>query len=650
MIKQLTLLLMALPLMLAAQQELKIKQGAFDYMAQGRLYRYEGEFVISKLSGKKEKLPQGLGILGLPTGLSAEAMAKKGYSPIPYSYQGTWQAGKKHGMGEEEIWEMQDAQYAMSILYSGGYADDLYEGIGMLKTNDYTYIGDFVGGRREGQGQLSWSNGDVYKGEWRFDLYHGRGIFTFAKKGEIFEGTFAQGQYTQGKYTYASGDVYDGQFKQGLRTGRGTYRYAGSGEVYEGQWLKGVRSGQGKLSKPNGEVYDGQWLKGIQSGPGKLTYANGDVVEGQWDNGVQTGKGRLTYANGDILEGVWQNGVQTGSGVLTSRKSGTVTAGNFVNGKIDGQGQQNFPDGSFFRGTVKNGLWTGEASEIKFRTMFVGSEGPVMVSGRYSGQVLNSQPHGQGTFWSEENSTYNLFYYNDELGEISGPSYLYEGSWQHGKKTGRGKIELFERPEDEEEPFYSGVHIEFEGQLKDDLYDGDRCTYLEYDEEETKTQYTGSYRAGKYHGYGKLEISNSNYDSDMDFYQFSYEGYFADGQYHGEGKHRFYDGISDTKTSGNFIRGAIAQGKVEAYDANDALLSVYKGSFYTDGDLRSTKKRGKITYYKVYEEMDSDWSQNKVKSYDGDWRNDMPNGQGSIVYKNGKTARGFFVDGVYRSQ
>jgi hypothetical protein len=602
--KQFTLLLLSLPLMLAGQQEVKIKKGAFDYMAQGRLYRYEGEFIISKQTGKKEKLPQGLGVLGLPTGLSPAVMAKKGYSPIPYSYQGTWQAGKKHGMGEEQLWEMQDGQYAMSILYSGGYADDLYEGIGMLKTNDYTYVGDFVGGRREGQGQLSWSNGDVYKGEWRFDLYHGRGVFTLAKKGEIFEGVFAQGQYSQGKYTYASGDVYEGQFKQGLRSGRGTYRYAGSGEVYDGQWLKGVRSGEGKLSKPNG-----------------------DVVEGQWDNGLQTG-----------------------TGVLTSRKSGTVTAGNFVNGKIEGQGQQNFPDGSFFRGTVNNGLWTGEASEIKFRTMFVGSEGPVMVSGRYSGQVLNSQPHGQGTFWSEENSTYNLFYYNDELGEISGPSYLYEGSWQHGKKTGRGKIELFERPEDEEEPFYSGVHIEFEGQLKDDRYDGDRCTYLKYDEEETKTQYTGSYRAGKYHGYGKLNVSSSAYDSDMDFYQFSYEGYFADGQYHGEGKHRFYDGISDTKTSGNFIRGAIAQGKVEAYDANDALLSVYKGSFYTDGDLRSTKKRGKITYYKVYEEMDSDWSQNKVKSYDGDWRNDMPNGQGSIVYKNGKTARGFFVDGVYRSQ
>ena len=58
-------------------------------------------------------------------------------------------------------------------------------------------------------------DGDQYVGEWKDNLFHG-----------------------QGTYTYASGDKYVGEFKDGLRNGRGTYTFA-DGEKLNGYFMNG---------------------------------------------------------------------------------------------------------------------------------------------------------------------------------------------------------------------------------------------------------------------------------------------------------------------------------------------------------------------------------------------------------------------------
>lgn len=60
-------------------------------------------------------------------------------------YVGSWKANKMHGYGE--------------LTYPDG---SQYKG-----SNPFKYIsGDFVKGKREGDGQLEQSNGISYKGQW----------------------------------------------------------------------------------------------------------------------------------------------------------------------------------------------------------------------------------------------------------------------------------------------------------------------------------------------------------------------------------------------------------------------------------------------------------------------------------------------------
>jgi len=52
-----------------------------------------------------------------------------------------------------------------------------------------TYTGSFREGKRDGNGQFTWINGDQYLGEWKDDKMNGKGIYTFSD-GTCYEGTF----------------------------------------------------------------------------------------------------------------------------------------------------------------------------------------------------------------------------------------------------------------------------------------------------------------------------------------------------------------------------------------------------------------------------------------------------------------------------
>ena len=48
-------------------------------------------------------------------------------------------------------------------------------------TGDYS--GDLIEGVRDGNGKLTWSNGDFYQGTFKNGLRHGRGTFEESKNG-----------------------------------------------------------------------------------------------------------------------------------------------------------------------------------------------------------------------------------------------------------------------------------------------------------------------------------------------------------------------------------------------------------------------------------------------------------------------------------
>lgn len=52
----------------------------------------------------------------------------------------------------------------------------------------------------------------------------------------------------RGRFTWADdGDVYEGEFKADKREGRGKFTFA-SGNVYEGEWKAGKKEGRGRFT------------------------------------------------------------------------------------------------------------------------------------------------------------------------------------------------------------------------------------------------------------------------------------------------------------------------------------------------------------------------------------------------------------------
>ena len=78
-----------------------------------------------------------------------------------------------------------------------------------------------------------------------------------------YTGTTIQGKMNgQGKMTFENGDTYEGEFVDGYFQGTGTYT-SKDGWTYEGQFVKGLANGQGKLTTQDNIVYEGTFKQGI---------------------------------------------------------------------------------------------------------------------------------------------------------------------------------------------------------------------------------------------------------------------------------------------------------------------------------------------------------------------------------------------------
>lgn len=81
----------------------------------------------------------------------------------------------------------------------------------------------------------------------------------------------------EGKLTYWNGDVYEGNYKDDVKNGFGKYYYSETKNRYEGEWVNGKKEGKGVFIWSNGDKYEGQFLKDNKHGKGKLTHNSGDV-------------------------------------------------------------------------------------------------------------------------------------------------------------------------------------------------------------------------------------------------------------------------------------------------------------------------------------------------------------------------------------
>jgi hypothetical protein len=274
------------------------------------------------------------------------------------TYDGEWKDGKRHGHGKFE--------YANGNKYDGDWVNDEQNGRATIVFKSMNvYTGDVLDNKLEGHGEMIYhkdikdNNLASYKGEWKNNLYHGKGSLQF-KSGQVWEGEWKEGDrddgqgkvlkkdgsilyegelkrdkyHGKGKLKCSDGTSYDGDFINGLFDGKGTIFYKDGSICYEGEFKKGTKDGKGKLTYADGKSYEGDFINDLFDGKGKLFYKDGSICyEGEFKENKMYGKGKYTYINGTTYDGDWIDSQYNGNGVLTEA-NGKKTEGYFENDKL----------------------------------------------------------------------------------------------------------------------------------------------------------------------------------------------------------------------------------------------------------------------------------------------------------------------------
>ena len=187
-----------------------------------------------------------------------------------------------------------------AICYEGLFIDGVLNGKGEIITinenrKKYIYKGDIINFKKEGIG-IEKTNDYNYEGEFHNDIKHGKGKIIFYNN---------------------NSESYEGDFKNGDITGKGFYIWKNK-HTYLGDFLRGKMHGKGIYKWPDGNVYEGEYIYGIKEGYGEFKWNDGRIYKGPFKNGKQHGKGKLTV-NGTTFDAVFEKGKYMGE--LHNRRS-----------------------------------------------------------------------------------------------------------------------------------------------------------------------------------------------------------------------------------------------------------------------------------------------------------------------------------------
>lgn len=188
-------------------------------------------------------------------------------------------------------------------------------------SNNDVYEGEFVDNLKHGVGTLRYYNtGDRYEGEFERDFLHGYGVYIWAT-------------VVDEENNVISGRRYEGYWKEGKMHGQGIYKL-GNGDVYTGSFVNDRFEGKGTMKYANGDFFEGEWLRGLPGGHMKVTYVNGDSYEGSMSVGKYEGKGKFIFHNElGSYDGDWSMGLYHGHGVRVYSDS-AMYVGHFRNGEL----------------------------------------------------------------------------------------------------------------------------------------------------------------------------------------------------------------------------------------------------------------------------------------------------------------------------
>ena len=234
---------------------------------------------------------------------------------------GEWKNGKewntKHKNKDGKIiGKFEDGEWILKwgVLYFGfrngkvGYYTEKWEGFESEDNRDFSkYEGEIKIGFPNGQGILTFPDGEKYEGEFKDGKKNGQGTHTW-KDGDKYVGEHKDGKYQgQGTYTWKDGGKYVGEFKDGKYDGQGTHTFPDGGK-YLGEFKDGKQNGQGTFTTSDGLKSVGEWKDGERNGQGTITYPDGIKYVGEFKDG-ELWNGIFYEKNGNIIE-KWVNGVK----------------------------------------------------------------------------------------------------------------------------------------------------------------------------------------------------------------------------------------------------------------------------------------------------------------------------------------------------
>jgi hypothetical protein len=191
--------------------------------------------------------------------------------------------------------------------------------------------------------EMSFPNGDKYRGEFKDGLFHGWGVYTYGS-GDKYEGEFRYNMKDgKGTLTFNTRDKYIGEFKSDMREGKGTLLFA-NGDKYVGEFSNDMINGKGTMFYKNGNKYAGDFLRGLKHGNGVLGFANGDVYSGEFKEDAREGRGTYCFSDGARYIGDFKDGRRHGKGRYIYAE-GEEYIGEFKDGKKDGAGVCVYPNG-----------------------------------------------------------------------------------------------------------------------------------------------------------------------------------------------------------------------------------------------------------------------------------------------------------------
>lgn len=162
----------------------------------------------------------------------------------------------------------------------------------------------------------------------------------------------------QGQMVYPNGDVYKGSYKNGERSGPGLCKFGQTGAIYKGEWREDKPQGNGLLFTLPNEIIEARFdgYK-VADGQVKILTSNCEFYEGNFKANKRHGTGIHYYSNGDNYDGDWDQDRRVGRGRITFVDGGRLT-GPFAEDRAEGQAEYEDAAGNLFQcdGQVKTGV------------------------------------------------------------------------------------------------------------------------------------------------------------------------------------------------------------------------------------------------------------------------------------------------------